>query len=130
VNFDGTDVLLKLDYNASTSAFTSAFSFDAGATYYTFGSWTGTGHFGGPATGNTSAWATAPTTGFGLEIYGALYGDGVSTGPTFLSGQAYADNLSVSAVPEPSTYAAIAGLGALGLAFWRRRQSRMAPISA
>jgi hypothetical protein len=28
---------------------------------------------------------------------------------------------SVSAVPEPSTYAAIAGCGALGLAVWRRR---------
>ena len=31
---------------------------------------------------------------------------------------------SVSAIPEPSTYAAIAGLGALGLAMWRRRAHR------
>lgn len=28
---------------------------------------------------------------------------------------------AVSAIPEPSTYAALAGLGALGLAVWRRR---------
>ncbi|MDI1248129.1 MAG: PEP-CTERM sorting domain-containing protein [Lacunisphaera sp.] len=124
--FDGTDVLLQMNYNASTQAFTSAFSFDAGNTYYTFGTWTGAGHFGGPATGNTSAWAVTPTTGFGLEVYGALYGDGVTPGSTFLSGQAYADNLTVSAIPEPSTYAAFAGLGALGLAFWRRRQKAAA----
>ena len=38
----------------------------------------------------------------------------------------YADNFSVSAIPEPSTYAAIAGAGVLGLALWRRRQTRIA----
>ena len=52
--------------------------------------------------------------GFGLDIYGAFYGDGVNPGQILSSGQAYIDNLSVSAVPEPSTYAAFAGLGALG----------------
>ena len=30
---------------------------------------------------------------------------------------------SVSAVPEPATYAVLAGVAALGLAFWRRRNS-------
>lgn len=30
--------------------------------------------------------------------------------------------LTVSAVPEPATYAALTGLAALGLAFWRRRR--------
>jgi hypothetical protein len=32
------------------------------------------------------------------------------------------DNITVSAVPEPSTYAALFGLGALGLVMWRRRR--------
>jgi PEP-CTERM motif len=41
-----------------------------------------------------------------------------SAGPTVLN--------SVSAIPEPSTYAAIAGLGALGLAVWRRRRNATA----
>lgn len=44
--------------------------------------------------------------------------DGPSTGSSTMS--------RVSAIPEPSTYAALAGLGALGLAFWRRRRARVA----
>jgi hypothetical protein len=35
-----------------------------------------------------------------------------------------ATTFSISAIPEPSTYAAFAGLGALGLAAWRRRRQR------
>lgn len=33
----------------------------------------------------------------------------------------WVDNFTISAVPEPSTYAAITGAAVLGLAFWRRR---------
>lgn len=36
------------------------------------------------------------------------------------------DALTVSAIPEPSTYAAIFGAGALGFALWRRRNRREA----
>lgn len=111
--FDTTDVMLRISYNGGTNTFTSGYSFDNGTTFYDYG----TG-----AAMNTSAWAVAPTTGFGLRFYGALYGDGSPIGPIATSGQMYMDNLSVSAVPEPSTYAAIAGLGALGLALWRRRR--------
>ncbi len=31
-------------------------------------------------------------------------------------------SMSVTAIPEPSTYATLVGLGALGVAFWRRRR--------
>jgi hypothetical protein len=37
--------------------------------------------------------------------------------------QAFIDNVAITAIPEPSTYAAIAAVGALGLALWRRRRS-------
>lgn len=36
---------------------------------------------------------------------------------------------TTSAIPEPSTYAALAGLGVLGLAVYRRRQKRPAAVS-
>lgn len=58
--------------------------------------------------------------GMGLGLIGFQNG---ATG-AITSGQMYYDNFAVSAIPEPSTYAALAGLGALGLAFWRRRQAR------
>lgn len=125
-NLDGTldmtDVTFRISYDAPSHTLTSAYSFDAGATFLTYANSTNMGHFGAAAADNMSAWNPGPTNGFGLEFYGGLWGDGTNPGPTFASGQAFADNLSVSAVPEPSTYAAFAGLGALGLACWRRRR--------
>jgi sugar lactone lactonase YvrE len=40
----------------------------------------------------------------------------------FASGFTSASSLAISAVPEPSAYAALFGLGALGFAAWRKRQ--------
>lgn len=37
------------------------------------------------------------------------------------------DNFQLTAIPEPSTYAALAGVGALGMAMWFRRRVRQAP---
>lgn len=126
LSFDTTNVLLETRYNPSTNALTTAFSFDGGTTYYDFTTGGGTNAFGSSASFTVTNWAASATDGFGLDFYGALYGNGTQTGPTLLSGQAYVDNLSVSAVPEPSTYAALAGLGALGLAIWRKRRQRRA----
>jgi len=67
------------------------------------------------------------------SIFAASYGTYTPTGDThgisifsLYSGAAHFDVSSFTighgaAIPEPSTYAAIAGIGALGLAFWRRR---------
>lgn len=122
--FDTSDVLLRLSYNGGTQTFTSGFSTDGGATFLDYTSGGGTGSFGGSAAGSASAWATSPTTGFGLEVYGAIYGNGSSAGPVATSGQMYLDNLSVSAIPEPSTYAASLASVALLVAVCRRRKQR------
>jgi len=57
-------------------------------------------------------------------IYVGIYGGGGTQGgfgSDFMTPAI--DNFSVSAIPEPSTYAAIAGAAALGLAAWQRRRS-------
>ena len=40
------------------------------------------------------------------------------------------DNVLITAVPEPSTYAAVAGAAVLGLAFWRRRRAAAKALAA
>ena len=68
------------------------------------------------------------TTTFGLDLADFTLGSVIS-GYDF-SLDLFADTLrltaTASAIPEPSTYAALAGLGALGLALWRRRQAKSA----
>lgn len=69
------------------------------------GSYTGTSHTG-------SAITAGLLIGTGLEGY--------ASSQLFQNGSDI--YLNVSAVPEPSTYAAFAGIGALALAVWRRRR--------
>lgn len=107
---DFTDVRLRLAWDAGTQVLNSYYSFDGSsytslATYNPVSQWT----------------AGAATGGFNFEIFGNS-----NMAAAISSGAVYADNFAVSAIPEPSTYAAFAGLGALGLAFWRRRQARAA----
>lgn len=110
---DNTDVLLRLSWDASTQALAASYSLDgsaytAAATFLPNAQWENTG-IGGVSSGFNFGVFTNSNTSGSIDF-----------------GSVYADNFSVSAVPEPSTYAALAGLGALGLVWWRRRQQAAA----
>lgn len=99
--FDGTSKILAFDYATDGATFLST-----GVSYDLAGAQAG---------------ITAPlNNGMGLILAGVSAGGAGAIS----AGQMYFDNISV--IPEPSTYAAFAGLGALGLAFWRRRQKAAA----
>ncbi len=60
--------------------------------------------------------------GWAITSIDAISADGLYlAGTGIFDGQQLAWAASLSAIPEPSTYAALAGLGALGLVLWRRR---------
>lgn len=101
---NNTAITLKLAWDAPNQILSSSYMID-GTTFTSL------------TTYPVNTWNTAPTDGFLIGIWAQS-----SIGAEITSGQLYADNFSISAVPEPSTYAAIAGLGALGLALWRRRR--------
>lgn len=106
-----TSAVLRLDYNAANTTLSSSYSTDGGATFFAVHSYDiGANHL------------FAANGGLGLRFYAA---ENNSAGTVSLGQMTY-DNFSVSAVPEPSTYAALAGLAALGVVCWRRRATRVA----
>lgn len=105
---DSSDVVLRLAWNAGTQVLSASYSTDGN-------SFNSVSNFN-PITGWTSA---TKDDGFNFGVFGTS----VLSSGTIASNIVYADNFSVSAVPEPSTYAAIAGVMALGVAAWRRRRA-------
>jgi hypothetical protein len=105
-----TDVLLRMSYNGDTHDLVFDYSNDDGVNFLTGETYNLTG----AQAGNEAPF----NNGLGLEFYAST----VDIGNAITSGQMRFDNLSVSAVPEPSTYAALAGAGVLGFACWRRRR--------
>lgn len=104
-----TDVYLRLSWDAGTQTLGAAYSLDNGhyttlALFLPVTQW------------DNSNPTLAVSNGFNFGVFGNS-----NMAAAISTGSVYADNFSVSAVPEPSTYAALAGLGALGLACWRRR---------
>ena len=115
---------------ASTWYKLSAVTNNTGSTFHTTISLQSYGANGQTLTGSPiTIGASDSTGGTGLlsasTIYFGLYG-GANFGAGNRNETPAIDNFSitaVSAIPEPSTYAAIAGASMLGLAMWRRRRA-------
>lgn len=109
---DNTAVTLRLNWDASAKTLAAAYSTDGSnftsvATFLPVSQW------------NNSSGSTSVTNGFNFSVFGNS-----DTTADIAVGSVFADNFTLTAVPEPSTYAAFAGLGALGLALWRRRTAK------
>lgn len=105
----GSSAILRMNYDGTSKILGTEYSVDGGNTFLAGSSFSLTG---------AQVGISAPyNNGFGLEFYASA-----SAGLAINAGQLTFDNFAVSAIPEPSTYAALAGLGALGLAFWHRRR--------
>jgi probable HAF family extracellular repeat protein len=64
---------------------------------------------------------------YGINDVGQIAGNGVYWTGTAFETRGFL--LNTSAIPEPSTYAALAGLAALGLVAWQRSKKRLLQIS-
>lgn len=117
----GTFTAVTISYNAGTQMLTASFDADTtnGYTYTSMPS---------QSVNVNSLWSMSGSDTFSLYLFGNSGWDeaGPDASPTIGLGGATFDNLS--AIPEPSTYAAIFGALALGLAAWRRRPRVVAAV--
>lgn len=135
---DGTEY----GYNPSITGatFTSVMlSYDAGSQLLTasFDADTTNGHsftsMPSQSVNANTLWGMSGSDTFSLYLFGNSGWDeaGPNVSPTIDLGEVTFDNLygsGLSAIPEPSTYAAMAGVCALGLAVWRRRARGVAAV--
>lgn len=78
----------------------------------------------GTATNSISQSFTGIATNKVVGMYHLTNSVIITSGSSFVISNAAADFTAASAIPEPSTFAALAGLGVLGLAISRRRPTR------
>lgn len=130
----GNSVFYKINGSNSSSLLAStwykltATITNTGATFQPVISLANYGADGATPTGSSFTLGASDSTGGTLISSPSLYAS-IYNNTTFNNRNDYRtrsiDNFSVSttAIPEPSTYAALGGLAALGLAVWRRRRA-------
>ena len=115
ISFDATTKVLTANYDVDGTGGAAPVTMDnSSIDYADTSTWN-------MVSGDTFSIYLVANSGFDEEI-----GSGV--GPTLGLGDVTMDNFvgtNLSAVPEPSTYAALFGVCALGFAAWRRRQGRL-----
>lgn len=111
VLLSSTDVTLRVSFDAAASRLAFAYDSDGAGGAATFV----TAH-----TADISAWSMSGGN-FGFLLVGGSGHTGAGVGPTVSASDAYFQNFAVTAVPEPSAYALLAGALALGAGLWRRR---------
>ncbi len=114
----GTSATLQVNYSAATHTLAA---YNGATLLRTFGI------AGSGGDGTALNWGMTTGSTFYVGLYAQASTNASGTGFTLPAGTAYADSFTstglAAAVPEPATYALMAGLGALGLACWRRRAS-------
>jgi hypothetical protein len=120
--YDAVDVAGLLTYGGTlTMSFGSTTT--VGTTYDLFGiNGTQSNSFTGITIGGTYAVALS-------ESLGYWTGDDIANNLRFVFTQSSGD-LEITAIPEPSAYAAFAGIGMVGFALYRRRRQPKAAVAA
>lgn len=118
--------------SANNAVFSGSATLAASTTYYLFLTAPAATTVGNYYRYNTAATLSEDAGGLAGWTIGDVgyYGLGGNPWNSAGGGAAMSIQATASAIPEPSTYAAIAGAAMLGLAAWKRRRAPSAPVAS
>jgi hypothetical protein len=108
-----TDATLRITYDHTLAQLTYDYDSDGAA---------GGATFLNAHTVDITAWSMSGAETFAFLLVGSSGHETAGLGPVISSADAYFQNFAVTAVPETSTYALLAGALALGVVIYRRRR--------